>query len=367
MSAPSFEASFGHPAEGSVFATGRVNLMGEHTDYNGGFVLPMCIPQRTQVQFRRRAQPEVCVVSAQQQAVVERYALSHEQLRERWFDYVQGVTRMLVADGHVVGGMELFISSDVPVGAGLSSSAALTVSVARAFREAWQLTLNEQELALIAYRAEHDFVGVPIGVMDPMAVCLADVRAPIFLDTRSLAWKRVPLPSSWEVLVLDSGVGHEHASGGYLTRRKECDLAAELLRVPSLREVPDERGLEALPPALRRRARHVITENARVLATVEALRAGDLETVGRLFDESHRSMRDDFEVSVPEVDLLVRVTREQPGCLGARLTGGGFGGAIVALVERGEARRIGDAALAAYAAQRRGEGVNAGRLLVGGS
>jgi galactokinase len=361
-----FEVCFGHPAEGSAFATGRVNLLGEHTDYNGGFVLPMGIPQRTQVQFRRLESPEVRVASAQKSAVLESYTLSHERLRAEWLDYVQGVTRMLIADGHALGGAELFISSDVPLGAGLSSSAALTVSVCRAFRRAYQLELDDQELALLAYRAEHDFVGVPIGVMDPMAVCLADVRAPIFLDTQSLSWERVSLPASCEVLVIDSGVGHEHASGGYLTRRKECDLAAQLLHATSLREVQDGRDLEALPETLRRRARHVISENERVLQAVAALRSDDVATVGRLFDESHASMRDDFEVSVPAVDLLVRVTRMQPGCWGARLTGGGFGGAIVALVERGTARKVGEAALAAYAAHG-GEGTQEGRLLIVGA
>jgi galactokinase len=364
--ATGFEACFGHPAEGSAFATGRVNLLGEHTDYNGGFVLPMGIPQRTQVQFCRLDAPEVRVASEQQGAVVERYELHQEQLRTAWLDYVQGVTRMLIADGHALGGAELFISSEVPVGSGLSSSAALTVGVGRALREAYHLAFDDRELALLAYRAEHDFVGVPIGVMDPMAVCLADARAPIFLDTQSLVWERVPLPGSCEVLVIDSGVDHQHSSGGYLTRRKECALAAELLHAASLREVQDGSGLEALPETLRRRVRHVITENQRVLRAVEALRNGDVATVGRLFDESHASMRDDFEVSVPAVDLLVEVTRRQPGCLGARLTGGGFGGAIVALVEQGAAARIGAAALLAYATEQGGERRH-GRLLIGGA
>jgi galactokinase len=254
----------------------------------------------------------------------------------------------LRAAGHPIAGFDAFVRSDVPVGSGLSSSAALEVAMLRAVRDAYTLDLDAVELATIARRAENDFVGAPTGIMDQMAASLASETAALFLDTRSLAYEAVALPGDAEIVVIDSGVSHNHAAGEYATRRAECEEAARALGVPQLRDVADADAAAALPAPLDRRARHVVTENARVLAAVDAMRAGDSVRLGRLFDASHASLRDDFEVTTADVDRLVRLTRGDVGVLGARMTGGGFGGAIVALVRRGLGRSVAERARSAY-------------------
>jgi galactokinase len=313
-------------------APGRVNLIGEHTDYNGGFVLPMAIPQRTYVELRRGSGREIVVHSAAMGAAAS-YVLGDETRGRGWVDYVQGVTYVLARAGHRLSGGELRIRSTVPVGSGLSSSAALSVATLRALRTAFSLELDDVQLALLAQKVETDFVGAPIGVMDQMASSLADERTALFLDTRSLHYEKVPLPTGVGVLVIDSGIQHSHATGDYRTRRRECEEAAAGLGVRQLRDATegDLPRIDALPEPLSRRARHVVTENARVLEAVAAMRAGDAERLGALFNASHASMRDDFAVSTPEVDRLVALATATPGIFGARLTGGGFGGAIVAL------------------------------------
>jgi galactokinase len=354
MSETTFTRRFGREADVGADAPGRVNLIGEHTDYNGGFVLPSAIPQRTRVALARRDDDRVRVVTddltvAPDQTLAE-YRLGEERRGGGWSDYVQGCTRMVADSGHRIGGFDAAISSTVPVGAGLSSSAALEVSVVRALRSAFGLALDDVAVALLAHRAEHDFVGARVGVMDQMAASLADATTALFLDTRSLHWEHVPLPPSIELAVIDSGIPHRHASGGYNTRRAECERAAALLGVASLRELGDD-GLAraaALPAPLDRRVRHVVTENARVLAAVAALRRGDAERLGRLLDASHASLRDDYEVSVPQVDRLVGLARAEPDVLGARMTGGGFGGAIVVLARRGRAAAAATVIVAAY-------------------
>ena len=318
-------------------APGRVNLIGEHTDYNGGFVLPMAIPQRTSVILRPRPDGLVRVASEGMGEPAE-YRLGEERSGRGWVDYVQGVTFVLLRESLRVRGCDLRIRSEVPVGSGLSSSAALSVALLRAMRSAFDLPIDDLRVALLAQKVETDFVGAPVGVMDQMASSLADEKTALFIDTRSLETERVKLPPEVAILVISSGVQHSHATGDYKTRRRECEQAAALLGVKQLRDVSerDLARIEALPAPLSRRARHVVTENARVLSAVRALREGDVREVGRLFDASHASMRDDFEVSIPEIDLLVGVARAAPGVLGARLTGGGFGGSIVALCARRE-------------------------------
>jgi galactokinase len=330
-------------------APGRVNLIGEHTDYNGGFVLPAAIPQRTSVELRLRSDGAVDVWSA---SFNERkaYLLGEEARTGSWIDYVQGVTSILAAGGHRLGGFALRIESGVPVGSGLSSSAALEIAVLRALRGAFDLAIDDVEMARLGQRVENVFVGAPVGIMDQMACALADDTHALFLDARTLEYERVAIPEAAALLVIDSGVAHNHAAGDYRTRRAECERAAALLDVPQLRDASaaDLARIEALPEPLGRRARHVVTENARVRETVAALRAGDLRAAGALFDASHASMRDDFAVSVPEVDLLVSIAQRQPGVHGARLTGGGFGGAIVALADRGSGRATANLVAAEY-------------------
>lgn len=345
---PSFAELFGREAAVRADAPGRVNLIGEHTDYSGGFVLPLAIPQRTRVELAVQDGTRVRAWSANLDGRAERkpkeYRLGEETPGRGWLDYVQGVTQVLARQGHRLGGFDLRIESDVPPGSGLSSSAALEVSLLRALREAFRLDLDDVKLALAGQKAENDFVGAPVGVMDQMASSLADATTALFLDTRTLRYQRIPLPARAELAVIDSGVSHSHSTGEYRVRRRECEKAAELLGVPQLRDLDrnDLWRLAALPEPLDRRARHVITENARVRGAVAAMQEGNLERLGTLINASHDSLRDDYEVSVPEVDLLVRLAQAEPDVYGARMTGGGFGGSIVILARQGSARAVGD-------------------------
>ncbi len=331
-------------------AHGRVNLIGEHTDYNGGFVLPTLIPQRTVAQLTPRGQRMVEVVS-DQALEPGRYTLGAETPRGSWLDYVQGLTWALREAGFTFGGFRLNITSDVPLGAGLSSSAALEVAVLRAIRAAFAVDLDDTRLALLGQRAENEFVGARCGIMDQLAASLAEAGVALFLDTRSLEFRRLPLPRSADLVVINSGVSHALAGGDYNTRRAECERAAHALGVPQLRDLTlaDLPRLESLPDPLGRRVRHVVRENQRVLDAVDAIEASDVAALGQLFDASHASMRDDFEVSTPEVDLLVELAQAEASVFGARMTGGGFGGAVVVLTRAGEGLACGERIARAYA------------------
>jgi len=355
MSARRFAAHFGGAPTVVEDAPGRVNLIGEHTDYNGGFVLPVAITRRTRVALAVRDDERVRLVSADETMAAGgpalEYTLGAEQRTERWIDYVQGCTAALAADGHTLRGFDALVTSRVPIGSGLSSSAALEVAMLRALRSAFGLALDDVALARVAHRAEHDFVGARVGIMDQMAASLGDEAAALFLDTRSGAWERVPLSAGVALAVIDSGIAHRHASGGYNARRAECERAAALLGVASLRDF-DAAALPPggeLPPPLDRRVRHVVTENARVLEAVAALRAEDERRLGAILTAGHASLRDDFEVSTPEVDRLVTLAAADPDVLGARLTGGGFGGAVVLLARAGTAAEAARRVAAAYA------------------
>ena len=337
MTSPSFERLFGRPASLTASAPGRVNLIGEHTDYNGGYVLPTVIPQRTLVELARRDDNRIRAASANVGRRLVEYRLGDEQRRGAWTDYLQGVTWALRQEGHRLGGADIRIDSKVPLGSGLSSSAALLVALLRAFREAFGLELQDVPLARLAKRAENDFVGAPVGIMDQMACSLAGDRQALFLDTRSLDYTIIELPPGIDLVIINSGIAHNHAKGDYRTRRAECERAAEALGVPQLRDLgpTDLPRVMALPEPLGRRARHVVTEDERVLAAVRAIKAGDVSSLGQLFYASHDSMRDDYEVSIPEIDLLVDLTRADNDIHGARLTGGGFGGSVVMLAKPG--------------------------------
>ncbi len=342
---------FGRPPLVTADAPGRVNLIGEHTDYSGGFVLPVAIPQRTRVELAPRDDQRVRAWSANvKHKQIEEYELGDEEEQHRWIDYVQGITWVLRISGFHIGGFDLRIESDIPLGGGLSSSAALEVALLRALREAFGLQIDDVALALAGQKAENDFVGAPVGIMDQMAASLADERRALFLDTRHLRFERVPLPEGIDLVVIDSGISHRHAGGEYRIRRQECEKAAELLSFPQLRdlEIQDLWRLAALPEPLDRRARHVITENARVRAAVSAMQENDLERLGKLLYLSHQSLRDDFEVSVPEIDLLVDLAGKEPDVYGARITGGGFGGAVVVLARAGKGREVGERLVEEY-------------------
>ena len=343
----SFSDLFGRDPIVTASAPGRVNLIGEHTDYNEGFVLPAALPLATTVELAVRADPTVRVWSAELPSdQPQRFSLESIARADDWTDYLRGITWALLDHG-VTHGFDLRVSSSIPVGSGLSSSAALLVAAGRAIRGAFHLAIDDLELARLAQKAETDFVGAPVGIMDQMACSLADQSSALLIDTRTLDYSRVELPPATALLVIDSGERHSHVTGGYRIRRQECQQAAAALGVTSLRDVDhrDLAAIDALRQPLNRRARHVVTENARVIATVAALRAGNVEEAGRLFCASHASLRDDFEVSTPAVDALVEETRSRPGVYGARITGGGFGGAIVALIEAGRGNEIGDASV----------------------
>ncbi|MBK9258508.1 MAG: galactokinase [Polyangiaceae bacterium] len=350
VDSPSFHDVFGREPDVVAHAPGRVNLIGEHTDYNGGFVLPIATPQETFVALARRNDRVVRAWSDAIGEAPELYILGEETRRGSWIDYVQGVTRILADEGHSLEGFDVRITSKVPVGSGLSSSAALEVSLMRGLRRLFRLNIDDVAIALAGKRVENDFVGAPVGIMDQMASSLASTDAALFLNTRNLHHEFISFPTNGELIVIASGVTHQHAGGEYRTRRAECQRAASLLGVAQLCDLtPDTAHLENLPDLLARRARHVITENARVLEAVSALRTGDLDALGRLFHASHVSMRDDYEVSTSEIDTLVALAENEPDVLGARLTGGGFGGSVVMVAKRGSGAGAAARIAAAYA------------------
>lgn len=339
-------------------APGRVNLIGEHTDYHEGYVLPTVIPQRTHVSLRRR---EDTHVRAQSTAIGEQwdeYELGAESSGRGWLDYVQGVTAMLAGAGFTISGFDLRVDSTIPLGAGVSSSAALEVALLRALRSLLSLDLDDVQIAKVARKVETDFVGAPIGIMDQMACSLGRPNEALFIDTRTLGVERLPLPRAADIAVIDSGLTHEHASGEYATRRRESFEAAALLGVRTLRDADPSMlpRIAALPPVLAKRARHIVTENARVLAAVDAIRREDAPALGALFNASHASMRADYEVSTPEIDTLVDIGQRHPSVFGARMTGGGFGGAVVILVRKGDAGLAASAICSEYRRTTGGDG-----------
>ena len=336
-----FEQLFGYAPQGVWSAPGRVNLIGEHTDYNEGFVLPFAINRRTVLALGTRDDRVIRVASsfADEVAEIEISALAPDALGG-WSAYVLGVAWALGehgADLAAVPGVDLYIDSVVPVGAGLSSSAALESSVAVALNDVWQLGFDRQTLARVGQLAENKAVGAPTGIMDQSASLLGKADGAVFLDCRSLEAEVIDLgfaAAGLELVIIDTGVSHDHATGGYAERRASCEKGAAALGVSSLREVSVDdltRAREILDDETFRRVRHIVTENQRVLDTVRALRDEGPTAIGELLDASHISMRDDFEISVPELDLAVE-TAQLNGSIGARMTGGGFGGAAIALV-----------------------------------
>jgi len=348
---PGFRELFQRDPDIAACAPGRVNLIGEHTDYNEGFVLPTVIPRETRVELAGRANELVRAWSRARcgEGALE-YELGSEQRGRGWLDYVQGVTFAARRAGCPVEGFDVRIESDVPVGAGLGSSAALCVSLLRGLRQMLHLALDDVALARVARAAETDFVGAPVGLMDQMASSLCRPGEALMIDMRTTAFERVRLPSAADIVVIDSAVPHANAANAYRHRREECERAAAGLGVEALRDVDETRlsELALLPDREARRARHVITENARVQRASAALRAGDLAALGTLLDASHQSLRDDFEASCPELDLLVDLARSQPQTYGARMTGGGFGGSMLALVKAGSGADIAGAVSAEY-------------------
>ncbi|KYJ97286.1 galactokinase [Microbacterium sp. CH1] len=363
-----FAALAGRTPDGVWSAPGRVNLIGEHTDYNDGFVLPFAIPQRTIAAVGRRADGRLRVASTFADEPVE-VALDEldrlfptppgtEPAVPEWAAYPLGVAWALRAAAGVtaVSGLDIAIASDVPVGAGLSSSAAIEGATAAALNELWGTDLDAVALARIGRTAENEAVGAPTGIMDQMASMLGEPDAAIFLDCRSLAAEVVPLgmaDAGLAVLVMDTRVTHAHSTGGYRERRAACERGAAILGVPALRDVAVAdlaRAASLMDDVTFRRVRHIVTENQRVQDTVATLRTAGARGIGDLLVASHASMRDDFEISTPELDAAVE-TALTSGAVGARMTGGGFGGAAIALVDRDAVPHLTDAVRARFAAE----------------
>jgi galactokinase len=333
-------------------APGRVNLIGEHTDYNGGLCLPLALPQRTTVSLVPRTDETLSLSSAQEEGVWEGVV---EDRPQGWPAYVAGVVQAMRDDGHEVPGFEATIDSDVPLGAGLSSSAALECSVATALAGLLNLDLGDRatrrRLATACIRAENDYVGAPTGGMDQTVAMLAEPGHALLLDFADGSTTPVELPldgAGLALLVIDTRVSHALTDGSYGNRRTESADAARALGVSSLRRADPARVESMEDPLLRRRARHVVSENLRVLAAVGAIGDRDWEALAEVLDASHTSMRDDFEISCRELDLAVESARSA-GALGARMTGGGFGGSAVALVPRNQVERVEAAVTRAFA------------------
>jgi galactokinase len=336
-----FTARFGVTPRLIVRAPGRVNLIGEHTDYNEGFVFPIAIDRATYVAARARPDTTVRTYSAQFQAE-DQFTLDliEHSAEHPWSNYVRGVIKGLLARDLALTGADLLIDSDVPLGGGLSSSAALEVSVGYAFQLLNNHNLLGEELALLAQGAENSFVGMQCGIMDQFVSALGRAGHAMLLDCRDLSYRTVPIPPDVRVVVCDSGVRHTLVGSEYNERRAACNEAVRLLKqrmpqISALRDVTPAALVahaDLLPAAILPRARHVVTENQRTLAAAAALERGELARFGALMNESHASLRDDYEVSVPEIDLLTELARAVPGCYGSRITGGGFGGSTVSMV-----------------------------------
>lgn len=339
-----FSAAFDGSPDAVVHAPGRVNLIGDHTDYNDGFVLPVAIDRAVYIAARARKDRTVRLVALD---VNQRTEFSLDRItRDRaatWSNYVRGVALFLQQAGYTLRGLDAVIHGDVPRGAGLSSSAALEMAAALAFAVTSGLALDRVQMALIGRRAENEFVGVQTGIMDQYISSLGQRDHALLIDCRSLDYRLVPLPATVHILVADSGVRRGLVASAYNRRRAECEEGVRRLagRLPGIRALRDvsvevfEAHKDMLPQPIRQRCQHVIYENQRVLDAVAALERGDLVTMGRLMDASHASLRDLYQVSGPELDALVEIARRVPGCLGARLTGAGFGGCTVNLVEEG--------------------------------
>jgi galactokinase len=338
-----FQTIFQAAPEAEAKAPGRVNLLGEHTDYNAGFVLPTAIPQHTIVQLGVNSNPQHHFYS---QELNQHITLNPtDSIPAGFASYIGGCIRVLEAEGITVPPLNGFVTSSVPIGSGLSSSAALEVAVLRGLRSLLQLDLDDVRIAQLGQQAEIQYAGVQCGIMDQMASSLADTEHLLFLDTRSLDRIVLPFPKGAEIIVMDSGVPRSLATSGYNQRRAECEAAAQQLGVNALRDVTDPQAVEVLPEPIRQRARHVVTEDHRVLAVLRGVSA---EEFGKLMNASHASLRDDYEVSVPALDQLVDLLQNSAGVFGARLTGAGFGGACVALVKTGQGNAIAQQVLDRY-------------------
>jgi len=351
-----FACAFDGKPDLIVRAPGRVNLIGEHTDYNDGFVLPMAIDYDIRIAARARPDRTVRLYSAD---LDKHDTFSLDDVRRvgekpTWSDYVRGVADVLQHEGFTLRGMDAAISGNVPRAAGLSSSAAMELAAITAFRRLSALELDPVRAALLGQRAENEFVGMRCGIMDQFISSLGKADHALLIDCRSLDYELVPMPAGARVVVTDSAIRRGLVDSAYNERRAQCEEGARLMGVKALRDVSVEmfEAYQArLPAVTARRCRHVVTEDQRTLDSVEALKRGNLAAFGKLMDASHASMRDGFEITTPDIDTLVEIQQNMPGCFGARMTGGGFGGCTVALVQDGAVPAVVEAIQAQYPAR----------------
>ncbi|MBU9832845.1 galactokinase [Rahnella sp. FC061912-K] len=334
-----FADKFGYPATITIKAPGRVNLIGEHTDYNDGFVLPCAIDYETVIACAQRNDRTIRVIAADYDNEEDSFSLDEPILHSDthpWANYVRGVVKHLMLRNKDFSGADMVISGNVPQGAGLSSSASLEVAVGQALKSLYDLPLDGVALALNGQEAENQFVGCNCGIMDQLISALGKENHSLLIDCRSLETRAVSMPKNAAVVIINSNVKRGLVDSEYNARREQCEVAARFFGVKALRDVDPALFFsiqDELDPVVARRARHVITENDRTLAAADALASGDLKRMGELMAESHASMRDDFEITVPQIDKLVDIVKEVIGDKGGvRMTGGGFGGCIVALV-----------------------------------
>ncbi len=346
-----FRKQFGAAPERLVRSPGRVNLIGEHTDYNDGFVLPLAIERTLWIAFRARDDDSVRMWSALGDQWAE-FSLSSLTRGGGWSAYVQGVANELQHSGRPLRGWEGIVISDIPTGAGLSSSAALELATARTFAEVSPFPWDPVEMAVISQRAENDWVGMNCGIMDQLICAAGHEDQALLIDCRALTWTAAEVPADAVVVVLDTSTRRELVGSAYNDRVASCEEAAAAFGVDALRDLDGEtlrEGRDRVDPVTYRRARHVVSENDRTLAMAKALNNGALGEAGELMQASHASMRDDFEISSVALDAMVVAAMQSPGCFGARMTGGGFGGSCVALVAADAVDAFASEALAAYA------------------
>jgi galactokinase len=349
-----FQKLFGTSPNYIVRAPGRVNLIGEHTDYNDGFVLPMAINRAVWIALRPRTDSRVIIHSLDFPDPADFDLTNFTSFQAGWAEYVKGVAWALQQEGHSLNGWEGVMAGDVPVGAGLSSSAALELATARAFATISNLDWNPIRMAFLSQKAENDWVGVNCGIMDQMISAAGKKDHALLIDCRFLKIRLVPLPAKTAVVVLDTATRRGLVDSAYNERRSQCEIAARHFGVSALRDVTLEEftsRAEELDPVVRARARHVISENARTLAAARVMENSDAARLGVLMNASHESLRDDFEVSSTALNTIVEIARAQEGCFGARMTGAGFGGCAVALVEADKAAVFGEKVEIAYSAE----------------
>jgi len=330
-----FERYYGRRPSFVVRAPGRVNLIGEHTDYNDGFVLPIAIDRAVWIALRPTATRQVILHSLdlKQSAEFSLENIKHEN--QEWVEYFKGVAWALQQAGFIIEGWEGLITSDIPIGAGLSSSAALELATVRAFAAVSNFPWEAIKMAQIGQQAERDWVGVNCGIMDQIISAVGQAGHALLIDCRSLKTEFVPLPADIKIVVLDTATRRGLVDSAYNERREQCKIAARFFGVPALRDVIQtdfDAKAEALDPVVFRRARHVISENIRTLQAVNAISQKDTVKLGQLINASHISLRDDFEVSNPELDQMVNCAQQDSACYGARMTGAGFGGCAIAIV-----------------------------------